>query len=220
MSKRFENKKADEAITLEQVGVFPEDKEVPWIDDYEESDFDSHESAIEINVAEDVPKQKQKKKDENQDEKQGTPLADSGETDYSKGKTFKLPCSNRELGKMIREVGIDDINDDFIKVKITNSVCPALSGMEVENPNFHELNFLAKRLKKMPTEDLKSFNKIIAFERQLNPELSPKDVINISYNLDNYKVFDVSKSKTIEERYEKLGEQLNLKKFDGETDDS
>ena len=177
-----------------------------------DEDYEPHDESIEITATSTAQDQK-----DQQDEQKSTPLAETP-ADFSQGKTFKLPCSDKKLEEMMREVGVDGINEDAVKVKITNAVCPALCGMEVDNPNFHELNFLAKQLKKMSQEELKEFNKIVAYERQLNPKLSPADVINISYNLDNYKTYDVSGTTTVEERFQKLGEQLNLPQYDNETD--
>ena len=211
---------------------FPaETGELPWTDEYSEGfeDLDSmmeitayspfddeykpYDESIEITATSAAQDQKGR-----EDEQKRTPLAETP-ADFSQGKTFKLPCSNKQLEEMMREVGIDGINEDAVKVKITNAVCPALCGIEVDNPNFRELNFLAKQLKQMSPEELKSFNKIITYERQLNPELSPADVINLSYNLDNYKIYDVSNAKTVEERFQSLGKQLKCNdRFEGETD--
>ena len=153
------------------------------------------------------------------EEQHCTPLADIGDADFSKGKRFKLPCSNRKLEKMLKEIGIDGIatTEADYKVKITNSICPALGGIVVDSPNFKELNFLAKRLKKMSPEEIKTFNKVLELERHRNPSITPADAINISYNLDNYKVYDVSGVETVEERFEKLGAQLSPR-LAGETD--
>ena len=167
-------------------------------------EMDSPDSLLEITVAD-----KMSNLDE---EQQGTPLTDVSDTDFSNGKKFKLPCSDRQLEKMMREVGIDGIatTEASCQVKITNAVCPALCGMVVDSPNFRELNFLAQQLKKMPAEELRIFNKIVAYERQLNPDITPAEVINISYNLDNYRVYDVSGAKTVEERFQKLGENESI----------
>jgi len=223
-----------------QTGLFSDEDELPWTNEWSEegrdlddldsamelsaivSDYsideeqDSSDTVLEISIASKKTTANNKKEEE---ELQKTPLADSPDTDFSNGKKFKLPCSNKQLEKMMRDVGIDGINEDAVKVKITNALCPSLCGMEVDNPNFRELNFLAKRLKKMSTEDLKLFNKVISFERQLNPDITPAEVINLSYNLDNYRVYDVSGAKTVEERFQKLGAQLTSR-FKGESDEN
>ena len=177
-----------------------------------EQDDDLNSDAFEISVV------TKKDQDEEQDQK-GTPLTNTNDYDFSKDKKFKLPCSNRQLEKMMREIGIDGIatTEASCKVKITNAVCPALRDMVVESPNFRELNFLAKLIKKMPAEEMRKFNKIVEYERQINPDITPKDIINIRYNLDNYKVHDVSGAKTVEERFQKLGAHFTPK-VQGEND--
>ena len=141
------------------------------------------------------------------EEQKSLPVADIKDADFNSGKKFNLPCSSRRLEKIMCEIGIDGIatTEASCMVKITNAACPALCGLVVSSPNFRELNFLAKRLKKMPAEELKKFNNIMVHERQLNPHITPAEAINISYNTDNYRIFDVSGAKTAEERFQKLG---------------
>ena len=64
---------------------------------------------------------------------------------------------------------------------------------------------------------MRKFNKIVEYERQINPDITPKDIINIRYNLDNYRVHDVSGAKTVEERFQKLGAHFTSK-VEGEAD--
>ncbi|MDR0572087.1 MAG: hypothetical protein LBG48_04520 [Rickettsiales bacterium] len=131
----------------------------------------------------------------------------------SKGKKFNLPCSDKELNKIIKEIGIDGISDDTFQVKITNSICPALKGMIIDKPNFRELNFLAKELQKVPKKELANLDKIMEFSKLENKKITPKEAINLIYNRKNYDIYNLAGAKNDDERLEKLGNYLMKEKF-------
>lgn len=96
---------------------------------------------------------------------------------------IEFPCSDTELQQKLTEVRPTDTSPDEIFVQAVHQPT-MLSMLEDQFLNMDEVNFLAKRLDSFTYDELLQFYAAAQYE-QLQ---SPKDLINLTYNLPCYTV--------------------------------
>jgi hypothetical protein len=96
---------------------------------------------------------------------------------------IEFPCSDTELQQKLTEVRPSDTSPDEIFVQAVHQPT-MLSMLEDQFLNMDEVNFLAKRLDSFTYDELLQFYAAAQYE-QLQ---SPKDLINLTYNLPCYTV--------------------------------
>ena len=96
---------------------------------------------------------------------------------------IEFPCSDTELQQKLKEVRPADASPDDIFVLSVHQPT-ALSMLEDQFLNMDEVNFLAKRLDSFTYDELLQFYAAAQYEHLQ----SPKDLINLTYNLPCYTV--------------------------------
>lgn len=96
---------------------------------------------------------------------------------------IEFPCTDTELQQKLTEVRPTDTSPDEIFVQAVHQPT-MLSMLEDQFLNMDEVNFLAKRMDSFTYDELLQFYAAAQYE-QLQ---SPKDLINLTYNLPRYTV--------------------------------
>ena len=96
---------------------------------------------------------------------------------------IEFPCTDTELQQKLTEVRPTDTSPDEIFVQAVHQPT-TLSMLEDQFLNMDEVNFLAKRMDSFTYDELLQFYAAAQYE-QLQ---SPKDLINLTYNLPCYTV--------------------------------